>query len=253
MIVEYIRYRVPSERAEEFEAAYQRAAASLASAPQCVDYELARSTEEPGVYILRITWTSAKDHLEGFRRGDLFPAFFAEIRPYVDDIEEMRHYERTPVHGPGASAPTLYTWAGGADAFERLTERFYELVLADDLIGPLFKGMDPGHPRFVAMWLAEVFGGPARYTAERGGYPHMLSMHLGKAITEPMRRRWVSLLTDAADEVGLPDDPEFRAAFTGYIEWGTRLALSNSQPGAHPPKNAPVPHWGWGVAPPYIA
>jgi hypothetical protein len=35
--------------------------------------------------------------------------------------------------------------------------------------------------------------------------------------------------------VGPPDDPEFRAAFAGYIEWGTRLAFANSQPGATPP------------------
>jgi hemoglobin len=79
----------------------------------------------------------------------------------------------------------------------------------------------------------------------------MVTQHLGKAITEPQRRRWVNLLLDAADEVGLPADPEFRAAFLGYLEWGTRIAFANSQPGAHPPLQAPVPHWGWGVAPPY--
>ena len=73
-----------------------------------------------------------------------------------------------------------------------------------------------------------------------------------EAITEPQRRRWATLLMDAADEVGLPADPEFRAAFTSYIEWGTRIALSNSRAGATPPLEAPMPHWGWGVAPPYI-
>ena len=45
--------------------------------------------------------------------------------------------------------------------------------------------------------------------------------------------------------------PEFRSAFVAYIEWGTRLALGNSQPGAEPPAEAPVPRWGWGEAPPY--
>lgn len=149
-------------------------------------------------------------------------------------------------------APTLYEWAGGAGALERLTEAFYARVRGDELIGPLFAHMDPGHPEYVAMWLGEVFGGPDRYTKERGGYPYMLSQHLGKAITEPQRRRWVNLLMDAADEVGLPDDPEFRAAFAGYVEWGTRLALHNSQPGAEPVSDAPVPRWGWGVAPPYM-
>jgi hemoglobin len=55
----------------------------------------------------------------------------------------------------------------------------------------------------------------------------------------------------AADDARLPDDPEFRAAFVGYVEWGTRLALSNSQPDAKVFEAAPVPRWGWGVAPPY--
>jgi hemoglobin len=103
----------------------------------------------------------------------------------------------------------------------------------------------------VAHWLAEVFGGPATYTEEHGGYPRMVAKHLNRAITEQQRRRWIDLIQDAADEVGLPDDPEFRAAFLGYLEWGTRLAKQNSQPGADVIRRAPVPHWGWGVAPPY--
>ena len=36
----------------------------------------------------------------------------------------------------------------------------------------------------------------------------------------------------------------------GYLEWGTRIAMHNSQPGADVPQQAPVPRWGWGVAPP---
>lgn len=252
MIVEYIRYQVPATEGEAFERAYGRAATSLRSAPECVDFELARCVEEPESYVLRIVWTSQADHIDGFRASANFSAFFSEIRPYVQEIQEMRHYRRTDVHGAGASVPSLYDWAGGAPAFERLTEAFYEQVLNDDLLAPLFAHMDAHHPAFVAMWLAEVFGGPDRYTRERGGYPHMLSQHLGKNITDRQRRRWVNLLADAADEVGLPADPEFRAAFMGYIEWGTRLAVANSQPGAQPVPVAPVPHWGWGVAPPYL-
>ncbi|MEV4252478.1 antibiotic biosynthesis monooxygenase [Spirillospora sp. NPDC049652] len=252
MIVEYIRYRIGGADAAGFEAAYARAAASLAAAPQCVDYELSRCVDEPECYVLRITWTSADAHLKEFRTGEHFPPFFAEIRPYVERIEEMRHYEPTSVRGVGGSVPTMYEWAGGEQAFQRLTEVFYGHVLKDELIGPLFAHMDKDHPRYVAMWLAEVFGGPDRYSTERGGYHHMVRQHLGKAISEPQRRRWVSLLMDAADEVGLPDDPEFRAAFASYIEWGTRIAHTNSQKGATPPLEAPMPHWGWGVAPPYI-
>jgi hemoglobin len=147
--------------------------------------------------------------------------------------------------------PTLYEWAGGAEALERLTEIFYGKVREDPLLEPVFREMDREHPKHVATWLGEVFGGPPLYTEEHGGYPHMVRKHLNRQLTEEMRRRWVSLICDAAHDAELPADPEFRSAFVAYIEWGTRLAVANSQPEAAPPLEAPVPRWGWGEAPPY--
>ncbi|MEY9845181.1 group II truncated hemoglobin [Streptacidiphilus sp. MAP5-3] len=253
--VEYIRYRIGHDRRDAFEAAYRRAAVPLAASEYCVDYELTECEEEAGVYVLRIRWTSTKAHLEGFRASPEFTEFFAAIQPYVQDIEEMRHYRATGVVGEGAAAgrtdPTLYEYLGGAPALARLTEVFYAKVLADELLAPVFAGMDPEHPQHVALFLGEVLGGPPAYSAERGGHPHMISRHLGRALTEPMRRRWLWLLEDAADEVGLPTDPEFRAAFRGYLEWGTRMALLFSAPGAQRVVHTPMPAWGWGLTPPY--
>jgi hemoglobin len=79
----------------------------------------------------------------------------------------------------------------------------------------------------------------------------MLAHHRGLRISPDQRFRFAALLSSAADDAGLPDDPEFRAAFVGYVEWGSRLAMHNSQPDADVVLHAPVPHWGWGVAPPY--
>ena len=142
--------------------------------------------------------------------------------------------------------PTLFEWAGGMPAFERLTTVFYARVLADPLIGPLFAGMDGKHPQYVAHFLAEVFRGPAQYSAERGGHATMLSHHLNKRLTQAQRAQWVRLLLESADDAGLPADPEFRSAFVSYIEWGTRLAVINSQEGVNPVLEAPMPSWGWG-------
>lgn len=147
--------------------------------------------------------------------------------------------------------PTLYEWAGGSAAFERLTAAFYRKVRADALLAPLFAGMPEDHPHHVAMWLAEVFRGPEAYSTDLGGYPRMVRHHLDRNIRPAQRTRWVALLSEAADEVELPDDPEFRSAFVAYLEWGSRIALANSQAGATAPPRAPVPHWGWGEAPPY--
>jgi hemoglobin len=63
----------------------------------------------------------------------------------------------------------------------------------------------------------------------------------------------MNLLLECADAVGVPSDPEFRSAFVGYIEWGTRLAVINSQPGAALSGEQPMPDWGWGETQgPYI-
>ena len=151
-----------------------------------------------------------------------------------------------------SAPPTLIEWIGGPQRVEELG-RFYEKVVEDPLIGPLFSHMDAQHSRYVAMFISEVFGGPKAYSETRGGHPHMIRKHLGKSISEAQRQRWVALLLQTADDVGLPDDPEFRSAFVGYIEWGSRLAVINSQPGVDAEEDLPMPSWGWGeVGGPYL-
>lgn len=105
MIVEYIRYEMAEGRGAEFEAAYARASASLDASPHCLAYELARCVEARGSYILRIEWDSPEGHMQGFRRGPDFAAFFSAIRPYVGDIAEMRHYALTTVGARKQAAP----------------------------------------------------------------------------------------------------------------------------------------------------
>ena len=149
--------------------------------------------------------------------------------------------------------PTLYEWAGGGTELARMIHAFYDRVEADDLLAPLFPGgVSAEHRDHVIAWWSEVFGGPRRYTEELGGYHRMVSKHRDLAITAAQRHRFASLMSLAADDAQLPADPEFRAALVGYLEWGTRFAMANSVPGADVVQQAPVPRWGWGVAPPYL-
>ena len=151
-----------------------------------------------------------------------------------------------------AEYPTLYEWAGGRDAFDRMINAFYDRVERDELLSPLFPGGVRGeHRRNVAIWWSEVFGGPAAYTEQVGGYERMVHKHLRLGITDEQRFRFASLMSLAADDAGMPNDPEFRSALVAYLEWGTRIALGNSQPDTEPVAHAPVPRWGWGEAPPH--
>lgn len=144
--------------------------------------------------------------------------------------------------------PTLYDWAGGKEKLEQLTKLFYERVAKDELIGPIFAGMSPEHAKHVAHFIAEVFGGPKLYTdGDAGSHATMIAKHLGRTLTEDQRKRWLLLLLNTADDIGIPDDPEFRSALLGYLEWGSRLAIINSNATENPVnENEPMPKWGWG-------
>jgi hemoglobin len=149
-------------------------------------------------------------------------------------------------------APTLYEWSGGGAAIRRLIDALYDRVEHDELLAAFFPGgVSEEHRDHVAAWWCEVFGGASRYTDELGGYEAMLGHHEDLAITPEQRFRFASLMSLAADDAELPSDAEFRSALVAYLEWGTRLALHNSQPGAAVVEHAPVPRWGWGEAPPY--
>jgi heme-degrading monooxygenase HmoA len=99
MVIEYIRYKVPDERCAEFETAWGSAKAVLTDAPECIAHEVARGVEHPDQYIVRIEWTSLSDHEQGFRKSAGFGTFFAAVRPFFEQIQEMEHYDLTAVAG----------------------------------------------------------------------------------------------------------------------------------------------------------
>jgi truncated hemoglobin YjbI len=48
--------------------------------------------------------------------------------------------------------PTLFAWAGGAEALSRLTRTFYGHVRDDPILAPVFAGMSP--MTWSGVWLA---------------------------------------------------------------------------------------------------
>ena len=82
-----------------------------------------------------------------------------------------------------SETPTIYEWGGGREAFARWLNVFYDLLEGEPELAALFGGrVSEAHRAHVTDWWCEVMGGPAIYTADRGGYEHMLAKHRGLAI-----------------------------------------------------------------------
>jgi hemoglobin len=142
--------------------------------------------------------------------------------------------------------PTIYEYLGGAGALHRWADAQYRGCLADPVLSQVFGTQGrPGHVEHLAAWLGEVFGGPDDYTREWGGHGALLAHHADLSLTEPQRVRFVEVFLAAADEAGLPDDERVRGRIREYLDWGSRIAVEISQPGADTTTSEPVPRWGW--------
>jgi hemoglobin len=142
--------------------------------------------------------------------------------------------------------PSLYEHAGGEEGLHRLEQSFYDSVLRDPLLQPLFGEGQPQHVEHLTMFTAESFGGPDRFSRELG-FAHLIAVHRGLEITEEQRVRFVELYVAALDAAGMPNDPPFREAVLEHVEFGTQVAKQNSHAKTdeelHPLRE--VPRWTW--------
>lgn len=142
---------------------------------------------------------------------------------------------------------SLFEHAGGEAGLRRLHEHFYASVLRDPLLQPLFGAGKPEHVARLTAFTAESFGGPDEFSEHMGGFAGLIAAHRGLHITEPQRERFVALYLAAADAVGLPADERFRSALREHVEFGSHVAMQNSNARTdaelHPLRE--VPHWDW--------
>ncbi|HWF15651.1 MAG TPA: group II truncated hemoglobin [Acidimicrobiales bacterium] len=142
--------------------------------------------------------------------------------------------------------PTLYEAAGGDEGIHRLEDIFYSSVLVDPLLQPLFGQGQAKHVEHLTWFTAESFGGPDRFSQELG-FAHLIDVHRGLHITEEQRQRFVELYAAALDAARVSEDKDFRQAVLEHVEFGTRVAMQNSnatrEEDLHPLRD--VPHWTW--------
>ena len=143
--------------------------------------------------------------------------------------------------------PTLYEFAGGAPAFRALAEAHHARCLADPELNHPFSHRDqhPQHVERLGAYWAEVMGGPATFSESCGTQSTVLAMHAGHGDMSDLGERFFDCFVAAMDDVGMPEDPEFRTAMRDYMRWAVDDVLAHSDDRAAIPRGLTTPRWSW--------
>ncbi len=122
----------------------------------------------------------------------------------------------------------------------------YEHAGGEESLKPLFGAGKPQHVDHLTAFTSESFGGPDRLTREFG-FDHLIEIHRELRITEEQRQRFVQLYMAALDRADMPADEAFREAVRTHVEFGSHVAMQNSNAASddelYPLHD--VPRWTW--------
>ena len=119
--------------------------------------------------------------------------------------------------------PTVYKTVGGRRFFDDLVDRFYDAVEGDPLLRPMYPRDLRRSRERLAGFLAQYWGGPPRYSEERG-HPRLRMRHMPFAIGPAERDAWMVHMTASldvatlADGTGRPLPDEIRAAMFDHFD-----------------------------------
>jgi hemoglobin len=116
-----------------------------------------------------------------------------------------------------SAAVNLYEAAGGMPFFVGLVDRFYDGVAADpDLLRVYPQPADLALARrHLALFLAQYWGGPTNYDAERG-HPRLRMRHVPFAIGPAERDAWLRHMREAIAWMDPP--PEVATRLHAYFD-----------------------------------
>ena len=99
---------------------------------------------------------------------------------------------------------TLYDRVGGLAFFRTLVDRFYDGVETDELLRPMYPEDRTESKEYLALFLAQYWGGPPTY-AEVRGHPRLRMRHDPYKITKRARDAWLEHMKVAVDEAYLSE------------------------------------------------
>ena len=111
---------------------------------------------------------------------------------------------------------TFYERVGGDSFFVDLVDAFYVGVEVNENLRPMYPEDLTESKRFLALFLAQYFGGPAAYNAERG-HPRLRMRHDPFRITKKARDAWLTCMLNGLDTVSDRLTPEDLRDIKDYL------------------------------------
>lgn len=93
MILEVAILNVIPGREAEFETAFRKAQAIIASMKGCRSHDLRRCLEARNRYILLVQWDKLEDHTVGFRGSAQYQEWKRLLHHFYDPFPVVEHYE----------------------------------------------------------------------------------------------------------------------------------------------------------------
>lgn len=116
--------------------------------------------------------------------------------------------------------------------FDRLVDHFYDGVVADPVLAPLYPPNDiAGARERLRLFLVQFWGGPQTYSELRG-HPRLRMRHAPYVIGEAERASWVRLMAAAVAvevEAGRLSE-EDEARMLGYFAHSARFMMNAEDP-----------------------
>ena len=130
---------------------------------------------------------------------------------------------------PSIDPTSVHDQVGGQAFFERLVNRFYEVVADDPVLLPLYPDapdLTPARHR-LTLFLVQYWGGPGTYSEVRG-HPRLRMRHAPFQIRTRERDRWLVHMREAIDASDAPDDA--RARLHEYMTMAADAMRNREEP-----------------------
>jgi hemoglobin len=95
---------------------------------------------------------------------------------------------------------TLFDRVGGEDFFFSLVQRFYDGVVGDPLLRPLYPENLTDSVHHLALFLIQYWGGPSTYNEQRG-HPRLRMRHAPFVVGPVERDAWLRHMQDAVGQM----------------------------------------------------